>query len=335
MRDLRNVSVKILDFGVLIRWEALSLIGLVTIYVSTDAAAPPSAGTKIAQVPMINGQYMWNQAEDGVRYYFWLLPEDGRPVQVAQRVVPLEGVDNFRDLGGYQTEDGHYIRWGLLYRSGAHDRMTKQDEVLLQQLGVRTVIDYRSPKEKESCEDRVVDGVQYLELPVLAEDEVSSVLNMRNIHSYADARTFLCSMNKLPVHQKQAQQAYAAMLRVCLQPERMPMIQHSAIGKDRVGIGAAILLLLLGVNEETVLDDYLLSKASSVLPRVDNPVKNKIFANLERSLAPLLDMLQFEYLNVFIEEMKKVYGTVECYAIEALGLTKAEILQLREMYRMG
>lgn len=335
MRDLRDVSVKILDFGILIRWEALSLIGLVTIYVSTDATAPPSAGTKIAQVPMINGQYMWNQAEDGVRYYFWLLPEDGRPVQVAQRILPLQGVDNFRDIGGYQSKDGCYIRWGLLYRSGAHDRMTEQDRSLLQRLGIRTVIDYRSPKEKVACLDRQMEGVQYLELPVLTENEVASLLDMRNIRSSADARTFLRSMNKLPVHQTQAQQSYAAMLRVCLQSEQMPMVQHSAIGKDRAGVGVAILLLLLGVDEETVLDDYLLSKASPALPKVDNPAKNKVFANLERSLAPLLDMLQFEYLSTFIGEMKKTYGTVERYALEALGLTEAEILQLRDMYLMG
>lgn len=332
MRDLRNVSVKILDFGILIRWEALSLIGLVTIYVSTDAAASPTAGTKIAQVPLINGQYMWNQAKDGVRYYFWLLPENGRPVQVAQRMLPLQGVNNFRDLGGYPTVDGCYIRWGMLYRSGAHDRMTKQDERMLRQLGVRTVIDYRSPKEKAACLDKQIDGVHYLDLPVLAEAEVATVMDMHNIRSGADARTFLRFMNKLPVHQRQAQQAYAAMLRVCLQPDQMPMVQHSATGKDRVGVGVAILLLLLGVDEEIVLDDYLLSKASSVLPKGDNPVKNKIFANLERSLAPLLDMLQFEYLSIFIDEMKSHYGTAEQYALKALGITKDEIAQLRKLY---
>lgn len=335
MRELRDVSVKILDFGILIRWEALSLIGQVTIYMSTDPFALPSASTKIAQVPMINGQYMWNQAEEGVRYYFWLMPEDGRPVQMAQRVLPFQGIDNFRDLGGYKTKDGRYTRWGMLYRSGAHDRMTEQDKTLLQQLGVRTVIDYRSPKEKADCLDKQVDGVQYLELPVLAETDVATVLDMRNIHSSADARTFLRAMNKLPVHHTQAQQSYATMLRVCLQPEQMPMIQHSAIGKDRVGVGAAILLLLLGVDEETVLDDYLMSKASPVLPKVENPTKNKVFANLERSLAPVLEMLQFEYLSTFIEELRKTYGTVERYAIEALGLTESEIVQLRKRYLIG
>lgn len=331
MRDLRNVSVKTIEMGILIRWDALSLVGLVSIYVSTDATALPVPESKIAQVPMMNGQFLWTPEDRTRRYYFWLLPDNGKPVQVGQRILPTEGIVNFRDLGGYPTLDGRFVRWGLLYRSGAHNSLTEADRLLLKQIGLRTVVDYRSAAEQARYPDRQLTEIQYLSLPVL-DDGVINVLHVDAIKDAVEAQQMLQEMNRFFVRDRQAQQSYAAMLRKCLQAEAAPMVQHDTAGNEQVGAGTAILLLLLGVDEETVLDDYLLSNDCRLplenLEQGDGDCPSEI----QREIFAALTMAQFSYLTAFLEELKAAYGTVEWYAVEALELTEAEIAQLRQMY---
>src|SRR5262245_37998606 len=65
-----------------------------------------------------------------------------------ERFVPLEGGQNFRDLGGYRTSDGRSVKWGLIYRSGSMHGLTAQDFETLKKLGLRSVIDFRSIDER-------------------------------------------------------------------------------------------------------------------------------------------------------------------------------------------
>lgn len=332
MRDLRNVSVKNIEMGILIRWDALALVGLVSIYASTDVAAMPEPENRIAQVPMMNGQFLWAPEDWTQRYYFWLLPDNGKPVQVAQRILPTEGIVNFRDLGGYPTLDGQYVRWGLLYRSGAHDSLTEADGALLRQIGLRTVVDYRSVAEQAQCPDRQLEEIDYISLPIWADTDVAELLPVETAGNAEEAQQMLQKMNRSLVYDKQAQQSYAAMLRICLQAERSPMVQHCAAGKERAGVGAAILLLLLGVDEETVLDDYLLSNDCQLSIEKLEQLCRSCLSETQREIFDALTRAQFSYLSAFLEEIKAAYGTTERYALEALGLTKTEIAQLRQRY---
>src|SRR5277367_5117220 len=65
------------------------------------------------------------------------------------RMIPLQGGRNFRDLGGYTTVDGRRIRWGRVFRSGAISYLTDRDHEYLKPLGIRTVCDLRSPRERQ------------------------------------------------------------------------------------------------------------------------------------------------------------------------------------------
>lgn len=332
MSDFKNISVKLLESGILLQWEASSYSGLLSIYASTEAVTLPEEKNQIACAPVIDGQYMWKQAEKEKHYYFWLVTEMGMSVQVAQRMLPTEGIVNFRDLGGYPTKDGRYTCWGRLFRSGAHDGVTENDISLLKQLHIKTVVDYRSVDEKGKCPDIKIEGIHYLELPVFADAGVTDVLNLDGIQSAADAKAMFQEMNRTLVHDAQAHRVYAAMLRTCLNPEQVPMVQHCTAGKDRVGVGVATILLLLGVPEDIVLDDYLLSNTSRVSIQKLEHVSGNATNSTQQEIFSALTMVQTEYLCAFMEEMKAVYGTIENYAIDALGITTKEITQLREIY---
>jgi protein-tyrosine phosphatase len=67
------------------------------------------------------------------------------------RLLPLQGGQNFRDLGGYRTRDSRTVRWGVLFRSGAMNALTPADFAYLGRLGIRTVCDFRSTDERNAA----------------------------------------------------------------------------------------------------------------------------------------------------------------------------------------
>ena len=71
------------------------------------------------------------------------------------RKLPFTGAHNFRDLGGYKTEDGRTLKWGKLYRSDDLHFLTDEDVKYLSRLGVKSVVDFRSDEEREAEPDRL------------------------------------------------------------------------------------------------------------------------------------------------------------------------------------
>ena len=84
----------------------------------------------------------------GQRLYFWVQGENNQAIMIAERVLPLEGGRNFRDLGGYQTATGKVVKWGVLYRSGVMSELTQQDHTYLKNLGIAQICDFRSIEER-------------------------------------------------------------------------------------------------------------------------------------------------------------------------------------------
>ena len=92
-----------------------------------------------------------------VRHYVHLHHGDDPVAVAAERLVPLEGTLNFRDLGGYRTADGRQVRWGRVFRSDALGTLTDADLTYLEHLGVRLVCDFRDDLETQRAPSRVPD----------------------------------------------------------------------------------------------------------------------------------------------------------------------------------
>jgi len=84
--------------------------------------------------PALDGEISWQPEEQGV---------------LVDRGLPLEGGNNFRDLGGYQTAQGRQVVWGTLFRSGSMSGLTDADYALLGTLGIRVISDLRSTNERQ------------------------------------------------------------------------------------------------------------------------------------------------------------------------------------------
>ncbi|GAA3597096.1 tyrosine-protein phosphatase [Gibbsiella greigii] len=177
-------------------------------------------------------------------------------------LAPLEGGINFRDLGGNSVANGRRIKRGLLFRAGALDRLTPRDCAFLASVPVSAVLDYRDSDEVQDKPDVLWPGADYHHFPANPlSSEVNANLEKLNNEVLAafDSRAFMLQLyRRLPFNNP----AYRQLAALLMQTENGAIVQHCAVGKDRTGIGSALVLLALGADEATVLEDYLLTETT-------------------------------------------------------------------------
>jgi protein-tyrosine phosphatase len=265
---------------------------------------------------------------------------EGMPSHVERRHVALEGAQNFRNLGGYATEDGRQVRWGLLYRSDNLAHLTDADLERIRSMGIRLVCDFRSPEEKAEEPDRLPadDPPGVAALPIF--DESFSPSDLRERFSAGDLgdldlRQTLTDANRLFATRFAAQ--YRTMLELLSQPENLPAVVHCTAGKDRAGFASAVILLTLGVPEESVYEDFLLTNHYTA-QRIERTLWTIRLVSLFRvdpeQVRPVLGV-ERGYLAAALDEIQKRYGSFDAYRREALGFDDAETQAFRELALEG
>lgn len=255
------------------------------------------------------------------------------------RHVPLEGQPNFRDLGGYEAADGRRLRWGAVYRSGELSQLSKEDVDKLAALGIRTVVDFRSPPEVAARgQGRLPPGAELRPMPIASSDVFSKLIPMFLKGDFSLVPpNLLDRVNRLLVTEFTEQ--FGGLLRTLFEPARRPLVFHCTQGKDRAGFGAAMVLSALGVPWETVLEDYLLSneyrKAENdkLLEMVRAFAASQGKAGAEEIAFERVEGLLYvkeQSLQAAHDEILERHGSIEAYLIEGLGASEKDLLQLRE-----
>jgi len=274
------------------------------------------------------------------RAYFHIKTADGKIRVVSIRRLPLEGQNNFRDLGGYRTADGKYVRWGRLYRSGQLANLTDRDYEYLNPLGIRLVCDFRSDDERRRQTTHWPgDAPEFLSTPIGMDDNgrnsrVEELRRLLNDRAGPDQmRSFMRSVYPDMPFTGAAQ--FQRILGRLLSAEGASMV-HCSAGKDRTGVFSALLLLILGVPRETVIEDYLLTNRYVLADGVGTArVYQKLLAldhppEME-ALKPVITVDR-SYLESAFASIEKHYGTFDEYRRRKLHFSDADVEKLRTRY---
>ncbi len=253
------------------------------------------------------------------------------------RIKPLEGVRNFRDFGGYATEDGGRVRPGLLFRSGHYAEATEGDVETLDSFGVVFQADLRRPDERERQVNRWPgEGVHIMTHDGGRETQSPHVQFLHEVEASAEAADDWMNQYYLTApfrpHHVELFQGWFDRL-AGLESEEAAVV-NCAAGKDRTGILCALTLTTLGVGEVDIWADYeLTNQAANIADRLPeatayfNDMLGKAYdADVYR---PFLGV-RGRYLTTAFEAIKSEAGSVEAYLSDTLGVDDGKRRALRE-----
>jgi protein-tyrosine phosphatase len=247
----------------------------------------------------------------------------------------MEAINNFRDFGGYRTQNGTHLKKGLLYRSGDLSRATNADLEHLSFLGIKTVCDLRSEDERRRQPDRVLEAKSFtfFNIPMrpIVDYHARSLRRLFSLMFGRERRTdYIAESHK-------AYREYAtgylpqlkALIQRISQPENLPVLIHCSAGKDRTGVVSSLIQLVLGVSVETVMDDYL--KTNGFL----EVYTEEIFRRLnklayfgvpwKKMYGPLFDARP-EYLDAALAQISEEFGAIDEWFRRGLGFSEKEKL---------
>lgn len=232
------------------------------------------------------------------------------------RRLPLHGAVNCRDLGGYKTADGRAVRWNMLYRSDSLAEISDDDIKFLSEIGLRTIFDFRHEVERRAKPNKQLIGN-------LAVTHTQGFLPYRAHELVASARSPGASVAGLREQIKETYRrfvidqtpTYRLLFELLAQPENLPMLFHCTSGKDRTGFAAALILSVLGVPNETIVEDYILSN------EYRRDLSYLAGSKMPAELLAVMEGVHPAALEAAFEEMTKTWLSPGEYLEKALGVT--------------
>lgn len=236
-------------------------------------------------------------------------------------------ITNFRDIGGYETADGHRVKKGCFYRSGPIVFRSEQDREEFKKLGVRTILDLRSTQERQAVPDETVEGCTYVPCSAIAEENMGGgnfdMAQLMQNGGLSQLQKYVEAIYKgLPF----GNPAYQVLFDL-LRREDLPVVFHCSAGKDRTGFAACLILKTLGVPDETIMEDYLLS---NVYRKAENEAVLSKFPRAAEAEGLLY--VRSEYLQSSMDAIAEKYRDFEAYLHAEYSVTAEEIALFRERY---
>jgi protein-tyrosine phosphatase len=255
--------------------------------------------------------------------------------------IPIPGVPNLRDLGGWPTVDGGRVRGGLVYRAAEPFTLDDEGRAEFAALGIRTVYDFRSAAECERKPDTVPEGARRVLVDVMADSTYGAPVHVAQLlEDPQQADELLASGKSVFLFERgyrelvdlpSAHEHYRAFFTGITDPANRPALIHCTTGKDRTGWAAATLLMVLGVSDDDVMRDYLLTN-DELMPVMQTVLdKFKAAGGDPQLLLPVVGV-EPDYLGAALDEMRSKYGTIEEYFTTALGVDAALQQTLRDVF---
>lgn len=268
-----------------------------------------------------------------------------------ERLLVLDGTFNCRDLGGYQTAEGRKTKWGKLFRADALHQLTTQDLARLEEIGLKTVVDFRSPSEAAIHPDILPQGAELVVLAphawVAAEasksksdEDAARVGSLVQRASTPEGREWMQrnldtmegQMRKF-VTEESGIDAFGKFMALVARPDSAPLLFHCKGGKDRTGWGAALILMALDVPRQTIMEDYM---ATALFNQERNEKRMDEYRQLTDNAVVLefmssLMRVKESYMQAAFEEVDKMGGTHK-YLAEVLNFSPADTERLKALY---
>lgn len=315
------------DGGYVIKWEVYPQKSgdNVKVYMSdTDTifSEPP------VEVSNVEDYFVQIKNKDNLsRKFFRLKVDNSYSGVISNRNFNLKSVQNFRDLGGYYNKKKQQIKWSKIYRSGDFANLNTDDYQTLQNLKIKTIIDFRNSNDREENPD-LYRGENMIYLPI----EVSNKVYIRDKiidGSFLRNDAILYTQDMYRSIIENDADSYAKLFEILCDENNYPVVFHGHLGKDKVGIACYFILKALDIPSETIAEDYLLSNYQIFKDQVIGEAQ--FLPERMQEAATVMCKVDMDYINYAEFCMMQMNGTVETYMTEKLKLTPEKKEKLKQI----
>lgn len=287
------------------------------------------------------GKLILNDPNPGRRTLFFVPQSEGTgSLIIGERKVPAGGMDNLRDLGGYITADGGYIKWGYFYRGDTLHKVTKEGYAYVDTMRLKYVDDLRNSSEIAKKPDPDFANVvwQHTLIPDLSP-KYKDVSWDSNDAIYKFVKTpraeeFYSDINRFMISQPETLKTLNVIFTQALKNEGA-LLWHCAGGKDRTGLVSALILAAAGVSDKNIIDDYMLTNVyRQDFDRHELMEMSKVFNGDKMAIKGFLAIQQArpEYIQSALSEIRYHYGSLERYLIDAVKISPESLGEFKKRY---
>lgn len=324
---ITSVAERNRDGQFILKWEVSpDQDGNINIYSSQSdsliANFSPVRTTRISeQVTIID------PANPHMREFYILKTTNAYSGIITTRIIEMNQIKNFRDLGGYFTRGDSQMRWGRIFRSADLTNATLYDQEKIRRLHIKTIIDFRTLNTAQKCPILLHPSINKISLPVspLDKDAMDEIMNNTKLTRSDVIRKVQDSYIGII---EQHKEAFATMFDILCKEENYPVLLSGSLGKDRVGIASFLILHALGIPNHVIVDDYMLSEKFLDAKKIEEGVEKQP-EYFQEAVTALLSV-NLSYINYTIDYINQKYGSVDNYLEKELHLTNSKRNLLRK-----
>ncbi len=259
--------------------------------------------------------------------------------------IKLQGARNVRDLCDIPCLNGRKIKKGRIVRSSNLSAITDNDKITLKDYGLQAIVDFRTEAEVKKAPDKEIEGVMWTFNPIIRALTLGITKNDSYVRTLdeifldftielgKDAPDWLADLYVPLVSDEFSLSHYRNFLDILKENREGCVLYHCSAGKDRVGVGTMLILLLLGAKYEDILDDYLITNQS-----YQDIIDNAVALGKERNIDPEIinaiggvNGVDKRYLTKAYDIIMS-YGSPEAFFKNALNIDEKYIEEFRNNY---
>lgn len=250
----------------------------------------------------------------------------------------MNGLTNFRDLGGIKTSDGRVVKVNRLLRAAQPVGLSEEEISKLIKSNLKVIIDFRTSNEAARTPVDNIGGASYLHIDIMGANDTQAAdpnhwVQMLAENPHGVELQFIETYKEFATGES-SRRGYGNFLRACASQSDGAILFHCAAGKDRTGLAAALILRVLGITDEDIYTDYL--KSMEFQEKISAPylamAKAAGMTDQQVEYLKVLLGVKKEFLSAALTAAEEKYGSFENYITEGLGVTPEEIERIRDLY---
>lgn len=315
------------DGDLLLKWEVSpDQEGNINIY-SSQSDSDISAFTPIKTSNITDQVTVINPSSPDIREFYILKTTSAYSGIIADRIIEMSNIKNFRDMGGYFTRIDQQMKWGKIFRSGDLSSATLYDQERIRRLNIKTIIDFRSDKTAKIYPILIHPNIRKISLPItpMDDEKINEMMDDENLTRSDAIRDVQDSYIGIIENYKNE---FAEMFNVLTDGNNYPVLLSGSLGKDRVGLASFFILYAVGIPQNVIIDDYLLSRQTVDISKIAENVKTK--PEYFQEAVTALMSVNPAYINYTIDYINQKYGSIDNYLEKELKLTSGKKILLRK-----